>query len=225
MIGLERRRLMMAEGIPSENYIRGGLVFYIDGYDFTENKSWKTRVGNNSFEKSGEGNVTKLRDGGVSFDGSSWMQGTMNQLISVGDNYTFEICATLNQPIVDTTVYYFIAGGIRLGVFKDQYGGRICQSSRPGKMSLGGCKFNDIDTGKLFTASLSRNLGFMNLENRTSPYGYQYNNEEERIKISGSNARKTKCNIYAIRIYDRILTTSQILHNQREDIRRFKINV
>ena len=177
MIGLLRRREMMAQvSIPSENYIRDGLVFYIDGYDFKEGKNWTTRVGDNSFES--VGNVTKLYGGGVLFDGSCYMQGVMNQLISVGDDFTVEVCATFNQPI-DTIVYYFIAGGIKVGIFNESNESRMGLANRVGVSTFGGCKLDGIDTSKRFTATASRLLGIINLKNCTSSKAFKFSIEQE----------------------------------------------
>ena len=200
------------------SYIQDGLVFFLDGKDFTSG-NWVDKIGNSSFAMN---NCVKDGDG-VKFNGT-------NSYGTTEDNLSF--------PSQSYTIEMVIKGEKEVSASSDSQ--IIFNTKNSGDFSLG---FGRVGSAKLYTfqaGTTKTNLGYkyssavgfkrvsvnkdkcvVNGEPITAGGGVGNWSVGAKVVV-GANASNTnwffKGTIYAIRIYNRLLSENEMKANQMFDL-------
>lgn len=217
-----RRRTMMGASATQPQYITDGLVFHLDCADCNSG-SWVDRIGGVVFDLYG---ITFDGYGGVVFDGTSASHGVAdNSVIYSANTSTIEVVVANTR--VSGNNFFF-----------------CCGKTNAVTRSLLAASQN---TNLVFSCNGAFYIGIMHsIGKHTIAFGSQKYicDGVESTKgggldgwgISGfdNNATlgcrntatdKTPCTIYQVRIYNRFLTTNEILYNQRIDNERFNLGL
>lgn len=233
---MDRRRSLMQYDAYQNDYIRDGLVLFLDGLNQGNTSGrWIDVIGNRSFTLS---NCTKLTNG-VQFNGTS-SYGTIssNNLGIPYNQGTAEFAAYYNaQPeSSDGAIIYqgkytgvdrLLIAGIRADTNSKTifYNHRITEAGGPSHRRWWGYATNvgnhtvslsdvrSIDNGVSLTTRIFGNVTVSTSAGFT--IGYRYSSS--RMYFKGT--------IYAIRLYNRVLSKEEMLHNQRIDNQRFGLGV
>lgn len=200
------------------DYIQKGLIFHLDGRDSNGN-TWQDRVGNITYtlydcEKRGKG---------VYFKTYRSSYGSCNKKVTVSPLVgTIEVVADFK--LNDETKYqmFWFGGDDSIGLYLRQDAVYCCTNSKaPTYKPLG-------DMPDLKTMSYNSNRAYCNLIE-------QFKNGEERAVSSLRNLNSflgtpigtayIKATIYQVRVYNRILTKEEIMHNQHLDINLYNIPI
>ena len=214
MIALNRRRYMGGSKAYDENsYIQDGLVFQLDGINkgnSADLTTWVDLKGGRVFTQ--EGVVESLADG-WKFDGTCHF--TCPTLLSGNNNYTVEVCSSKYIAWHNGTwndgypVWYWVGNNLlfiqRTAPVNYSNINRILNNPFTASLNLDNCYFNKV----LYTGRGSSNLSS---DSNSFDIGFY------------RNAHSTGT-MYAIRIYNRRLTSEEQLKNQDVDIARFNISV
>ena len=233
-----RRRTLMQFGPQPNEYIQDGLVLFLDGLNQgNTNNRWIDVKGNRSFTLT---NCTKLTNG-VRFNGtSSYGSLSSNNLGLSYDQGTAEFaayyngpsygsdCAIIYQGRYSSSVPYMLIAGIRpdTNYRTVAYNNMICYGSGIDHKRWYGFGTNNgnhvvslsetraVDNG----ASLTERFGFGGTTASTSNgLTIGYRNSSSRMYFKGD--------IFAIRLYNRILSREEMLHNQRLDNERYGLGL
>lgn len=201
-------------------YIKAGKVFHLDGADFDGN-TWIDRIGGITYTP--EGTVTS-QNGGVVLNGSSLLYSSQSADVSntIG---TLEIVYKPNTLSNYQTILFQRSGKFSYFLNTNKtVSWRITSSKVATKITNA--------TTSIYTHSLSNSYNYFNgvsMGNgatvkwqNTSQYPsvigcYWYNSSYKQYYASGI--------LYQIRIYNRILTEAEILHNQQVDNERYNIGL
>lgn len=190
-----------------------GLAFMVDcDYECTT-ESWKDIIGNNIFNVTG-GTVTKSADNAPIFNASGYYYNSEPLSFLCAGN-TIEVVYVLDaftQPFLFSND---ITAGMILKIYStDRY--FINHSS------MQGYKCN-AQTGQLMRVSLNTDRAYEN-EQSIAKYGNDWYGLGTGVSIGArtTGSEKMKGKIYAIRIYNRLLTEQEILANQAIDLQRWQ---
>lgn len=221
---------------PVPTYIQDGLVFWLDGTDKRAegNYAWVDKIGGIGFTK-GE-NVTEIANG-FSFDGSrtSIMNGSA-LLNVVANECTIEV--VFYSKLTNAWAPIFVGNTWEnisqyLGLVMDTRNIIPYPAIKFGtRTESGSLRFYRVYNNRLITVSSSLfNPIFVNKEEITDYSTIQgeatifSNRGTSRIggRIDGSNIVTFNGEIYAIRVYNRILTREEVLNNQTIDAELYGI--
>ena len=216
MIGVNRRRMMgvVSEQYDENSYVQDGLIFQLDGIakgNSADTSTWVDLKGGLVFTQ--EGIVESLADG-WHFDGSCHF--TCPTLLSGNVDYTVEMCASNtikwhNGTWNEGHPYFYPTG-------KDNiYFLQRCS----------GIKFSNLSNilKNPFTASFNLSNGYINKIASTGFSNADSFSDPQRIDIGYYRGAHSTGTMYAIRIYNRRLTSEEQLNNQDIDIARFNISI
>lgn len=221
-----RRRMMMVVNAnsPSEDYIQNGLMFHLDCADYNPTlNTWVDKIGNVSFAMS---NVTVDSLGGVVFNGSS-----SKGIASVGLNNpvntsTIEVAiyvrSNRSQFVLESGVLNTIMYG-----FHNSTKNCLCNMSNTMKYYntipiTTGFIANSVHYGSSPANIVNGNVGsFASSSTFWSKYGSV---AYLGARSNGSTQFYFNGIIYQIRIYDRLLTADEMIHNQQIDMRKYNLN-
>lgn len=207
------RRELMLENISVKPYITNGLVFQLDGADYNDtDKTWASRVGNWTFPMT---NTTKSADGlGVYFNGNA------TSILANFSAYRADTC-TLE-------VVYEKTGG-NASVWNSGNGSWIGYRRSGNNVWIAtGNKITVCPSayGKV-THAVESSLSIFNGTILTWTTGSAYytrgTNSNAYIGRDNNNGTRMVGTIYQVRIYNRRLTTAEILYNQRQDKNKYGI--
>jgi hypothetical protein len=218
------RRMMMAPPAPAGgNYVRDGLVMYLDGIDKGSNSAgWSDLVGQSFFTYNEHS--TPGADS-VVMDGLGTIYSDYGAVVSSLTG-TIEICAQVLNFVNETYIYTGGGGNNVLSIWVHTKGLGFQRENNANGYNI--LKFDNFTTLAVqpFTASLQYSVGYLNgvVNNGTQADGWNNNNI---IRIGGFNNASARCNvkIHSIRIYNRQLTQAEMLANQREDNTRFNLGL
>lgn len=211
---LSRRRYMGAtKGYNENSYIQDGLIFQLDGIakgNSADLSTWVDLKGGLVFTQEG---VVESLDNGWKFDGTCHF--TCSTLMSGSNNYTIEVCSSKYITWHNGTwssgypVWYWIGNNLlfiqRTTPVNYSNISRILNSPFTASLNLDNCYFNKT----LYTGRGSSNF-------------YSDNSKFEIGYFRNAHSTGT---MYAIRIYNRRLTSEEQLHNMDVDMKRFNISV
>lgn len=219
MSGLLLRRREMMFKAERQDYITDGLIFWLDGYDAT-NDSWTDKIGSRTFAL----HNCSVSNHGVVFNGSS----------SYGDcstnNFagaTIEACIKRSNTSAWAVVFDQKSTTSEQNiVLSRSSGGTIYTRATDANVSQ--CVYagqsNEIisawqDGTKALVNGAQATIGTGNLRKTTT---------SNRLMIGlrvGSSTAYFNGTIYAIRVYNRKLTEAEMLHNQHIENSRFNLNI
>lgn len=207
------RRELMMDTVAIKPYISNGLVFHLDGADATTT-SWVDRIGGVVFNMS---NV--VCDGkGVYFKGTTNSYGHSSTIVLYQwNNSTIEVVIHKTQASgfvfqSSTSCIAYLGGA---GNVNYTHGASQKRSAVTGNMQL----------NKTITHSINNNIEFFNGKQygfgSADTWGGQNNGTYLGIRAGSSYPMKGY--IYQIRIYNRKLSATEMLHNQDQDRKRYGI--
>lgn len=218
------------------NYVRDGLVMYLDGLDKGGTQGyWKDIVNPSIFSFVIDSNAT-VEPNAVLMLGTGGLVSNTGIIVD-STNATIEVCG---QLVTANSNYGFIYNGGRsdaatwgddLALFWRKWGTTIGFGYRRlrGTNNDNVITFaNSLDTVLApFTASIKQGSGYLNGVNSLT-YNSEGWSDYRPFSIgsaAGTNVYASNIRIYSIRIYSRKLTESEILSNQREDSNRFNLGL
>lgn len=218
-----RRRLMMGKnGQSPTDYITNGLVFHLDGADFN-GTTWVDKVGHIEYTKVGT-NITKSGDG-VNFTGE-----TGNYLYATSKPTT-----PYNATTIEVVLKY--DGGSSWGIVYNtdnldyiMYGivnGRVSY-----RMGANRTTKTAGTVSTIFTHSISNTHNYFNGESKGTAATASWRNPAEYSSVVGAVKRSSfnaeyclNGTLYQLRMYNRILTEAEILHNANIDAQKYNITL
>lgn len=219
-----RRRMMMAANVNSTigDYIQDGLAFHLDCADCDLTQGvWIDKKGGVSFAMS---NVSVDSLGGVVFNGSN-SRGTSNASVRCPvDTSTIEVAIraskTRNQFVFDSGVAYSMCYA---------FYNSLCICSKTLRTnclnisSLGSS--SDFLTNSLHFGTDKFHIENGNIGTFNSKIDYWGNQQYfATIGQRNDNTYKFLGTIYQIRIYNRLLTAEEMIHNQQIDMHKYNSN-
>lgn len=212
---LERRRMLMNKPSKALEYIQDGLVFHLDGADATASQ-WVDKIGGKVFTMH---NITLNGNGGVTFAGNSSSYGknasTYNYMYNA---CTIEVVCTINdngnsECIIATTAN----GTICFGKYNYRFfTGNGIQQYNWSVGKLGGLHTYSSHAGKFY-----KDMVETTVKNNDS-FGASSGGTYLGLKSSSGNYPYAGT-VYQIRIYNRKLTSDEILYNQAIDMKKYNI--
>lgn len=210
-----------------KNYIQDGLVFFLDGKDFVAGQAWVDKIGNVAFTM-----IDCTKDGnGVRFNGTSSHGSRNANLDFPNQSYTIELVYKLEKAVnaqADSQVIFNsgISGGFALGIaYNDQRGLRIFTNQVATSNANLAYEAPGVGTHRY---SLNKDVAVVN-ESKLTTNAYAVGNWGAITDGStiGSNFSATswffKGVIYAIRVYNRLLTESEMIANQFVDKNNYNL--
>ena len=220
---LIRRRGMMAQGGGGGSigdYIQNGLVFHLDGIEKgVTNNAWTDRIGGIVFTSS---NAEELVN--------SWRTGSGKKLINsssfVFDSRTNTIEVVMERESPNSTqsdifssldtscIILSVDSGYIYISHRNEPGFRL-SSNTPGLTSIAP-----------YCVSARQNLAVVNGVSKTTTGNASIGSSTyNSIGSRGNGNYPFSGKIYAVRIYDRFLSESEMLHNQTVDNIRFNLGL
>lgn len=210
---INRRRVCggKAEGLE---YIQDGLIFWLDGINKgNDPTAWTDLVDGIVLT----GNAT-VRDDCFEFNGSQKLSSSVELPPSPNYLYTVEVCAQNESPVgvIIASGNWNTAGNIFLSLEN----GQLYNYSNAGN-------FDKNNLIGLYAASFTSSYYVVNGVQRVPGGGGKINwtNNGTVIGARSTNTKYFKGRIYSIRVYNRILTGEEIIHNQRIDNVRFNLGL
>lgn len=228
--------------VSSLQYISDGLIFELDGQDKLSNSSycWVDKVGGLAFTNAGS--VEEL-DNGFRFNGTStsYLNGNFTTLTSASyNNCTIEVVLKSSlesgawAPVVIFGDWSSTPNAQYIGVSANYNSTANYNHSLSflARARTGSTICYQIPVNRLMTTSLKSNQPIMaNMQyysdTSTTSMATASNKTLSRIggRVDGSNIVTFKGDIHAIRVYNRLLTEEEILHNQNIDIQKYNIPI
>lgn len=206
---------MMGKTPGNDNYIQNGLVFHLDGADATPSE-WVDRIGGITYTLYG----TSIIGDGVYFSGNDDVYGQSPQQVNVEYNEgTIEVVANCTgqgryaifaQP--QTNKIAFIVYSTTKVSFALRISHRRYEAATQGLHTL------SVSIDRMYKDAVECQVNGNDYFNSPSVTGSYLGN-------GGSPAYKYKGTVYQIRIYNRILTAEEVLHNQAIDINKYNITI
>ncbi|MBO7510966.1 MAG: hypothetical protein J6T35_07260, partial [Bacteroidales bacterium] len=198
-------------------YIQDGLVFFLDGKDFVAGQAWVDKIGNVAFTMT---DCTKDGDG-VRFNGAS-SHGNRNSTLDFPcQSYTIEMVVKLEKAVnaaADSVVVFNSgpSGGFALGMsYNDNRHLRTYTNQVATQNANIAYEAPAVGTHRY---SLNKNVSVLNGEKLVSNSYAMANWAVADGATIGSNYSGTnwffKGVIYAIRVYNRLLTEAEMKENQ-----------
>ena len=213
----------------NNKYIEDGLIFLFDGTipeckeniltDFISKKSITTPGTIDYVTNDNNLQINNL---------SSYARITFDNDFTSSENYTVEVC--FEKTNSNSKILLFACGGASnhkspMFVEADNY---LCFIQNYNKYNY------KININEPYTISLNKDNGYVNknhIEITSTPSNWAAVNNNMmglfRAHAGTLSYPETsfKGKLYSIRIYDRVLTQEEQLHNQNLDIRKFKLNI
>lgn len=218
---LRRRGMMMAQGGGIDNpYIQNGLVFWLDGIEkgSTPN-AWTDRIGGIVFTSDNAEELTnawRTGSGKKLINSTSLIFESRTSTIELAiereslDNTQSDIFSSLDTSCITLSIdnaYIYIS-------HRNEIGFRI-QSTTPGLSSIAP-----------YCVSVRQNLAVVNgVSKTTTSHAAVGSSTYNSIGSRGNGNYPFSGKIYAVRIYDRFLSESEMLHNQSVDNIRFNLGL
>lgn len=204
-----------SSGQSEDDYISNGLVFHLDCEDATTSK-WIDRKGGIEFAMN---NVSIGSDGGVIFSGSSYGYYSEN-LNFPSSSSTIEVVVYPSANAAGVVFFTNAAGMVAFGL-----GDRITTKSGNGNYRS---TYIWESTGpfRKFTFAVAGNSLAVRDKSHPTASGtdsWFLKNKGTYIGTRSTSQNFFKGSIYQIRIYNRVLTEDEILHNQDIDIQKYNI--
>ena len=204
-------------------YVQNGLVFQLDGINKGDNSAgWSDLVGQAFFAY-----TTHSTPGAdsVVMDGLGTIYSYYGAVVSSLEG-TIEICAQVLNFV--NGAYIYTGGGASnvLSIWVSKNGLGFQRERNADNYNV--LTFDNFSTIAVqpFTASLQYSVGYLNgvVNNGTYADGWNNNNI---IRIGGFNDSVARCNvkIHSIRIYNRQLSSAEMLANQAVDNERFNLGL
>lgn len=212
---LLRRREMLMRKSSAAGYIQNGLVFHLDGADATSNQ-WIDRIGGLVYTLYN----CSLSNGGVYFGGNDDCYGHSDDQVGVlYDAGTIEVVA-------DGT------GQSKYAIFAQPQTNKIAfivySTTKVSFAQLIRHRRYEATTQGLHTLSVSIDRMYKD-SSECQVNGDDYFSSPlvsgSYLGNGGYAAYKYKGTVYQIRIYNRILTAEEVLHNQTIDINKYNITI
>lgn len=205
---------IMAKNPLKNPYVQSGLIFLLDGLDISSSTLWVDKIGGIQYIPQGsvlKGNNCFIFPGS---NGSYMLGNSILQGIS-GNDYTIEIVMSMTKQGLG---YIFYQGQAGLHLVWDGSAFTTQTGTSP--------KIQSAFDSYIATYSIFRYGGYKNLQPLT-PSGSDYWGNEATYSVIGgaANGRCFGGSIYAIRVYNRVLTQEEISQNQQSDIERFGITI
>lgn len=226
------------------NYVQNGLVFHLDGINKGNNSdAWTDLIGGVDFPNHG----ASAEEKGWDLDGqSSWLGYDTNSynLPFSMENCTIEVCfydKAINQGTgVPGSTAFLCSFGSQSDAGTNQTNGayvNLCDSSDT--KYINGCYLDGttnvyadslVDSVAANTLSINKGAALHNGQALSSLGRNHWANVKGGRLIGVQNHTRGKQNyfngkIYAIRVYNRILTPAEMLHNQHVDNARFNLDL
>ena len=205
------RRFIVSQSVPTL-YVKDGLVFDLRCTDLDlTNKKWIDRVGKNVFNLT---DITQNLDNSVAFNGSSSICICNNLLNYQFDSITIEcVCKNSGNGII-------ISNGNNNFVLIQNWFLQFGNNSSYVSTSM--ASNNNV----LHILSLSKNI--INLDGAPTTIEKYHTTvpDTNKLIIGGTDMSPwyyLKGNIYAIRIYNRLLTEDEMKYNYNIDLRLYEI--
>ena len=209
---------MQAQNNDECPYIKNGLVFWLDGIlKGTDSSKWVDRIGRREFTLTG----CTFAETGVTFSDTN-SGGDYNGSIDVPWNTGTIECAVDNLPTNSIILMpYNQNGNSNIGMIKGtgtNLGYRLDGSGTPRAYVTAGAQTVSINIQSVvYDKKISR---FQNNEiwsNSNSKTTLGYRNGTKPYHFIGT--------MYSVRIYDRLLSTDEMLYNQTVDCNRFNLEL
>lgn len=231
----ERRRALMAQksGLPPvpSGYVTNGLVFFLDGLQLANANNWTDIVGGKKFTLY---NCSVANtDNGIVFDGTTSYGETNGTITNDFANETIEVVASyfpnssallFSQPVVNGNVGIGVAfsnasggGKVAVGIGHDGVR-RTCRSATNVTTDQRSKKVLGVNVSRLIIRKTNMTGTY-----ETSWAGYETGITTLGCRCNSTHTMKYTGTIYAVRIYNRILTAAEIEQNQGIDIVRYGI--
>lgn len=211
----------MAKNMAGD-YIRNGLIFQLDGTNKGNSAGkWTDLVGGIRFVPGAniiEGNDYFQFDGGQT--SASIMVGNRSLSTTIPtdkDNFTFEAVFEINAVHSNPNIVF--SGGLGSGLSWSIFGNSLWvfgQHYKYNAMNI----INQIGT-KCISYSTTRLILNMQSTNYASLDFWGY--EETFAQIGTVSNRNFAGKLYAIRVYNRLLTAEEMIHNQELDYKKFNL--
>ena len=227
--------------MSSSQYISDGLIFELDGLDkcSTGSYCWVDKVGGKTFTNAG--GVEEL-DNGFRFKrtSTSYLSCTTTLTPTTYSQCTIEIVLKSDlasgdwAPVVmfgnwDGTPWIQYVGVVALYSSHVNYAHSLEFATQYQDGDINSYK---LPVGTLMTTSIKSNLpiianGEYYSETSATSRACVSNKDCAHIggRVDGSNIVTFRGDIHAIRVYDRLLTEDEILHNQNIDIQKYNIPI
>lgn len=215
---LLRRRVAEKASNP---YIQDGLIFQLDGINKGSNvNAWTDLVGGIPFVYN---EAATIKQNSVSLDGTNYLRPSNNRTISTSYlTSTIEVCA--NQ------------GSNYGGVFISGANNSICFIRKSNGLTTGVSTNNSRKRltasgaipNTVYTASVNVNTFYIvnGISKSLSTASEWVKSQTGYVSIGGNeNGYMGAMEIYAVRVYNRILTIDEVLYNQRLDNERFNLGL
>lgn len=206
------------------NYIKNGLIFQLDGiHKGTTANAWTDLIGGYIFTNSG---ATSEENNWNISNTTSTGNGLKNT-----DTLPFGTDSYLTHTI---EVVYYTPDTRGMVVFIPKSSNTIIFGYANNRYYLRSTTSDYVydsttsfSTQGLHTVSLNTNGGIRDLSlslKKSTTQDYYSNGTYNGIGCrSNNNTYSFNGKIYAIRVYNRLLTTAEMMHNQKEDIKRFNL--
>lgn len=196
------------------SYIADGLAFQLCGEDATSS-NWIDRIGKNNFTLYN----CMLGDKCVTFNGSS------SYGVCVGKDYPYNtstIEVVVSSSNMSNTQVFFMGKtkSICIGTYRGDY---VISN---GTYTTVKYKINNANSN-IRIVSLNTNLGYENTVKSIANGAEYWLGGDTNMYIGARipTAQFFTGNIYQIRIYNRLLTKDEMLHNQHIDINKYGIKI
>lgn len=210
----------------NNKYVEDGLIFLFDGTIpeckeniFTDFISKKSITTSGTIDYVTNDNNLQINDV------SRYCEINFDDDFIASENYTVEVC--FEKMNSNVSMFFFALGTNYTPMFvkSDDY---LCFMQNYNQYNY------SINANTPYTISLSKDNGYVNknhIEITSTPdYWASTSNDHMilfRANVGGmaGNDQKFVGKLYSIRIYDRVLTQEEQLHNQNLDIRKFNLTI
>lgn len=205
-----------------KDYVTNGLVFFLDGKDFVAGQPWVDKIGSVSFAM-----TDAAKDGnGVRFNGTSARGVSTDTTDFPSQSYTIEMVVKLEKAVSASADSQVVFNSAKSGGFALGYG---YQSSKKVFTNQAGTTKNNISyefpgTG-LHRYSVNKNVSVLNGNTltRIATVGNWGVATSPVIGSTSSGSFYFKGVIYAIRVYNRLLTEDEMKQNQMFDLENYNL--
>ena len=199
----------------SMDYVKDGLVFWLDGTDASASE-WVDRVGGMVFTMH---NIQLVTNGGVKFAGNNTSYGHNPSTYNYGYNtHTIEVVCDLNGEKQKCLIASTLSGTVCFGL----YGGNgIFTGNGTQQKNWRIPSYYGIHVYSTYADKFYRDKTELT-NNALDSFGIKSGGTYLGVKGSDM-AYLFNGTIYQIRIYNRHLTEEEILYNQTIDINRYSI--
>lgn len=228
---MDRRRALMKQALIDlvpDGYVKEGLIFFLDGLQLCTASAWTDIVGRKTFTLY---NCTRdANEKGIVFDGSSSYgeatgyisldyAGETIEAVSTGMLPDNTGIAILNQPLVNGDCGVSLLGGATTTTIPIAY---VADGQTRNYITRNRTVTQLISVNKDRVVTNHGNAGGDGTRS-TSYAGYTENVTTLGSRNNASRGYKFHGTIYAVRIYNRLLSREEMLQNQLADASRYGI--